>query len=194
MVHQPERGISVFVRPPGHVYAHHSRSDGVEQAGCNDRIQGVYGIHGPAVRCSAQRCRPGEEFRVPQGNSPRCCPCSDSGSIDPVCPDDPGRGLVVQLQNVAGEPYRGTLRVGDSVARDSRMSLTLLRSMGVVRDTLPLKWADGVPDGDYVIQVHVGKGRRPVGSLPRANLPPLPTRPTPSVFTPGSPGVPWRTA
>ena len=65
-------------------------------------------------------------------------PVQTAEVLTPFVRMTPGERLVVQLQNVAGEPYRGTLRVGDSVARDSRMSLTLLRSMGVVRDTLPL--------------------------------------------------------
>ena len=76
----------------------------------------------------------------------------------------PGERLVVHLQNVSRDPYRGSMSVGDSVVRECRIPITLRRNESARRDTLTLAWRDSVPEGDHTIALRIGKGR-PVGSF-----------------------------
>lgn len=76
----------------------------------------------------------------------------------------PGERLVVQLQNVSRDPYRGSMSVGDSVVRERRIPITLRRNDNARRDTLQLSWRDSVPDGDHIIALRIGKGK-PVGTF-----------------------------
>ncbi|HTY60564.1 MAG TPA: hypothetical protein VMF59_17195, partial [Bacteroidota bacterium] len=75
-----------------------------------------------------------------------------------------GERLVVELLNVSRQPYTGTMGVGDSVAQESKTTVTLPRSDKAKAFVLPLAWRDGIPDGDYRVPLHIGKGR-PVGSF-----------------------------
>jgi len=76
----------------------------------------------------------------------------------------PGERLVVRLQNVSRDVYRGTMSVGDSVVRPAGMRIALRRSDGPVDDTLALAWRDSVSAGDHVIALRIGKGP-PVGTF-----------------------------
>ncbi len=73
-----------------------------------------------------------------------------------------GERLIVHLQNVSRDPYRGSISVGDSVALETRLPVVLRRSGIASRDTLPLAWRDSVPDGDHPVALRIGKGK-PVG-------------------------------
>ncbi len=84
----------------------------------------------------------------------------------------PGERLVLHLQNVSRDPYKGSVSVGDSVARGTRIPITILRNDGARRDTLPLAWRDSVADGDHVIPFRIGKGK-PVGSFTARKFPAL---------------------
>ncbi|HTS00672.1 MAG TPA: PIG-L family deacetylase, partial [Bacteroidota bacterium] len=75
-----------------------------------------------------------------------------------------GEHLVVRLQNVSRDIYRGTVSVGDSVVRPSAVRISLKRSDGPVTDSLALQWRDGVADGDHVLALRIGKGP-PVGTF-----------------------------
>jgi hypothetical protein len=92
-------------------------------------------------------------------------PVQTAEILTPFVRVTPGERLVVRLRNISREPYRGSLWVLDSVARESRMPVTLRRGDGPRVDTLRLGWADAVPDGDYIVDLHVGKGRMPVGNF-----------------------------
>ncbi len=76
----------------------------------------------------------------------------------------PGEQLRVRLVNTARDPYRGVMRVGDSVAQETHLPVTLLRYARETRYTLPLAWRDGATDGDHAISLRIGKGA-PVGSF-----------------------------
>ncbi|HTO92860.1 MAG TPA: PIG-L family deacetylase [Bacteroidota bacterium] len=76
----------------------------------------------------------------------------------------PGERLVVRLQNVSRDTYRGTMSVGDSVVRPAAMRIALKRSDGPVDESLPLAWRDDAADGDHVIALRIGKGP-PVGTF-----------------------------
>ncbi len=76
----------------------------------------------------------------------------------------PGELLVLHLQNISRDPYRGSVGVGDSIARQTRVPVTLLRNDSARRDTLPLAWRDSVPEGDHIIALRIGKGK-PVGNF-----------------------------
>jgi hypothetical protein len=82
--------------------------------------------------------------------------------LTPVVRITRGERLIVRLQNVSRETYRGAMWVGDSVARETRKQVTLNRKDAVVLDTLGLAWADSLPDRDYLIGLHIGRGK-PVG-------------------------------
>jgi len=76
----------------------------------------------------------------------------------------PGDRLVVRLQNVSRDTYRGTMSVGDSIVRPTALRIALNRSEGPVVDSLALSWRDSVSAGDHVIALRIGKGP-PVGTF-----------------------------
>jgi hypothetical protein len=75
-----------------------------------------------------------------------------------------GERLIVHLQNISRDPYRGSMSVGDSVVRETRIPFSLRRNDNARRDTLPLAWRDSVEDGDHPVALHIGRGK-PVGSF-----------------------------
>jgi hypothetical protein len=79
--------------------------------------------------------------------------------LTPIVRITPGERLAVRLQNISRDPYRGTMSVGDSVARESRVIVSLPRKDYAITDTLPLAWHDDASDGDYSIELHIGKGK-----------------------------------
>ncbi len=78
--------------------------------------------------------------------------------LTPIVRVTHGERLLVRLQNVSREVYRGTMRLGDSVAREVRTPVNL-RKDAVVLDTLALSWADSLPEGDHVVALHIGRGK-----------------------------------
>ena len=92
--------------------------------------------------------------------------------ITPFLRVTPGERLVLHLQNVSRDPYRGTVFVGDSVADKSQIAVLLRRNENARRDTLPLAWKEGLRDGDYAVEIHVGKGK-PVGTFTARKFPAL---------------------
>jgi hypothetical protein len=91
-------------------------------------------------------------------------PVQTAEILTPFVRVTPGERLVLHLQNISRDPYRGSVWVGDSVARETSITVTLRRNDKARRDTLLLKWGESVPDGDYVVDLHVGKGKQ-VGSF-----------------------------
>ena len=91
-------------------------------------------------------------------------PVQSAEVLTPFVRVTPGERLVLHLQNISREPYRGTVAVGDSVVREARIPVTLRRNDSGRRDTLPLAWRDSVPEGDHTIAFRIGRGK-PVGSF-----------------------------
>jgi hypothetical protein len=100
-----------------------------------------------------------QEFAFQREIALRIAPPQSVEVLTPVVRVIPGERLLVALQNVSRETYRGTMWVGDSVARESRKQITLANKGAMVRDTLALAWTDTLRDGDYLIGLHIGKGK-----------------------------------
>jgi hypothetical protein len=81
--------------------------------------------------------------------------------LTPIVRVMPGARLDVRLQNISRDPYKGVMSVGDSVVRDSRINFSLPRKDFAVTATIPLAWAEDAADGDYTIELHIGKGKAP---------------------------------
>jgi hypothetical protein len=79
--------------------------------------------------------------------------------LTPIVRVMPGARLSVRLQNISRDPYTGTMSVGDSVVRESRMKVSLPRKDYAITYTLPLAWHENAGDGDYPIELHIGKGK-----------------------------------
>jgi hypothetical protein len=79
--------------------------------------------------------------------------------LTPIVRVVPGARLSVRLQNISRDPYRGTMSVGDSIVRESGIKFSFPRKDYSLTETLPLVWNENVRDGDYPIELHIGKGR-----------------------------------
>ena len=97
-------------------------------------------------------------------------PVQTAEILTPFVRVTPGERLIVHLQNISRDPYRGAMSVGDSVVREARVPLTLRRNDAGRGDTLLLAWRDSVADGDHPVALRIGKGK-PVGTFTARKFP-----------------------
>ena len=85
-------------------------------------------------------------------------PAQNFEILTPIVRITQGARLIVRLQNISRDIYTGTVSVGDTVVRPTAIKFSLAHKDVLVTETLPLAWKDSVADGDYPIELHIGKG------------------------------------